>query len=228
MTPLIQRAVALAPEPETAMWFDVGHMERWGGQQVPKAVLLNLPFRRTGIAGFDSSGKPFSLWLTQGEGNVAVAGCAIETRVYFEPFVLVDTEKGVRFYRKNKSVPESELRPVIRMLAATLLKISAEQTAYKPTPQRTFINQKRIAKGKPALTFDWHTVVIEPPAPKNDVQGGTHASPRLHDRRGHWRTLKKTGVRVWVRSCKVGDASRGVVFKDYRVAEAHGITGDKQ
>lgn len=199
------------------MWFDVGEMARWEGGQVPKAVMLNLPFARTGIAGYDSSNKPFSLWLTQGDGHVAVAGCAIDTQNYFDPFVLMDTDEGLRFYRKDKSVPESEIRPVIRMVAATLLKIAGERTAYQPTPRRTFINQKRQAKGKPALTFDWHTVAIEPPAPKNDAQGGTHASPRLHDRRGHWRTMKKSGKRVWVRDCKVGDASKGVVFKDYEV-----------
>ncbi len=217
MTPLIQQAVKLAPEPETAMWFDVGAMERWDGKQVPVQVMLNLPFRRTGIAGYDSHGKPFSLWLTQGDGNVLVAGCAIETHKYFSPFAIVKTEGGLGYYRKDKAVPESEIRPVIRMVAATLLKIMGERMAYQPTPQRTFINQKRQAKGKPALTFDWHTVAIEPPAPKNDAQGGTHASPRLHERRGHWRTIKKSGKRVWVRDCKVGDASKGVVFKDYEV-----------
>ncbi len=31
MTPLIQKAVRMAPEPETAMWFDVGQIERWEG-----------------------------------------------------------------------------------------------------------------------------------------------------------------------------------------------------
>jgi hypothetical protein len=29
--------------------------------------------------------------------------------------------------------------------------------------------------------------------------------------------MKKSGLRVWVRDCKVGDASKGVVFKDYEV-----------
>lgn len=49
--------------------------------------------------------------------------------------------------------------------------------------------------------------------------GGTHASPRWHIRRGHWRQLRD-GRRVFVRECEVGDASRGGVVKDYRVAVA--------
>lgn len=46
--------------------------------------------------------------------------------------------------------------------------------------------------------------------------GGTHASPRWHIRRGHWRTLSD-GQRVFVRECAVGDPARGGVVKDYRV-----------
>lgn len=46
--------------------------------------------------------------------------------------------------------------------------------------------------------------------------GGTHASPRWHLRRGHWRQLAD-GRRVFVRECEVGDASRGGVVKDYQV-----------
>jgi hypothetical protein len=45
---------------------------------------------------------------------------------------------------------------------------------------------------------------------------GSHASPRWHLRRGHWRQLAD-GRRVFVRECAVGDASRGGVVKDYQV-----------
>jgi hypothetical protein len=50
-----------------------------------------------------------------------------------------------------------------------------------------------------------------------DPQGGTHASPRWHIRRGHWRQLG-TDRRVFVRECRVGDPARGGVVKDYRVS----------
>jgi hypothetical protein len=45
---------------------------------------------------------------------------------------------------------------------------------------------------------------------------GTHASPRWHIRRGHWRTLPGGG-KTFVRECEVGDPARGGVVKDYRV-----------
>lgn len=47
--------------------------------------------------------------------------------------------------------------------------------------------------------------------------GGTHASPRWHIRRGHWRTLLD-GRRVFVQPCEVGDRARGGIVKDYTVS----------
>ena len=73
MTPLICEAVRLAPEPETALWFDVGMMEPIFDKRIPADVVMNLPFKRTGIAGVDSKNRKFSLWLTAGENSVTVA-----------------------------------------------------------------------------------------------------------------------------------------------------------
>jgi len=47
--------------------------------------------------------------------------------------------------------------------------------------------------------------------------GGSHASPRWHIRRGHWRTLVDER-RVFVQPCEVGDRARGGILKDYTVA----------
>lgn len=217
MTPLIQKAVRMAPEPETAMWFDVGQMERWPGGQVAYDIVLNLPFPRTGIVGLDQDGKDFAIWMSQGTDNVAVGGASMWHGKYMEPFAYIKTDEGLRFYKKDKTITQDDVRPIWLIICAVLLKLAEQsQTAYKPVPTDSFINRKRAAKGKSPISFDWHTVEIGPKQAKNAPQGGTHASPRLHDRRGHWRTCK-TGKQVWVKACKVGDASRGVVFKDYRL-----------
>jgi len=86
---------------------------------------------------------------------------------------------------------------------------------YQPYVKNTYTNQRLIKKGKPPL-FEWKTVTIEPQVRQSVSLGGTHASPRLHDRRGHWRTMKKSGKRVWVRDCKVGDPSKGIIKHDYK------------
>ena len=217
MTPLVQQAVKVAPQPETAMWFDVGRLTPLPEtQRYPVDVLMHPPFKRTGIAGIDSKGRKFSLWMTAGEKSVTTAGCTMEPLQYFEPFAYLETDDGLKYYNNNKEVTRQQIDPVLRMVCAVLAKLSEGGQAYKPTPQKTFINRKRAAKGKPALTFDWHTVEIGPKAIKIEAQGGTHASPRLHDRRGHWRTYP-SGKKGWVKACKVGDASKGVVFKDYEV-----------
>lgn len=64
--------------------------------------------------------------------------------------------------------------------------------------------------------WTWHQVEIVPErlVRPSEPQGGTHASPRWHVRRGHWRQLSD-GRRVFVRACEVGDPERGGVFKDY-------------
>ena len=65
----------------------------------------------------------------------------------------------------------------------------------------------------------WHIVRIDPAKliARGPHLGGTHATPRWHIRRGHWRNLAD-GRRVFVRECEVGDKSRGGVVKDYEVA----------
>lgn len=216
MTPLIQKAVRMAPEPETAMWFDMGQMERWPGGQVAYDIVLNLPFPRTGIVGLDQDGKDFAIWMSQGTDNVAVGGASMWHGKYMEPFAYIKTDEGLRFYKKDKTITQDDVRPIWLIICAVLLKLAEQsQTAYKPIPTNSFVNRKRAAKGKSPISFDWHTVEIGPKQAKNAPQGGTHASPRLHDRRGHWRNCH--GKQVWVKACKVGDASRGVVFKNYKV-----------
>jgi hypothetical protein len=76
-------------------------------------------------------------------------------------------------------------------------------------------NPHRASKGKKPL-YSWHTVTIEPPKPKAKHKGGSHASPKPHDRRGCWYT-SSTGKRCWRSHCKVNAKGEGFVFKDYVV-----------
>lgn len=64
----------------------------------------------------------------------------------------------------------------------------------------------------------WRQVVINPERIRTACTdlGGSHASPRWHLRRGHWRHLSN-GRRIFVRQCEVGDPERGGVVKDYAV-----------
>lgn len=115
----------------------------------------------------------------------------------------------------NDPKNERHVPSIMRLLAAWYGALVQGGEAYQPIIKEGLTSKRLQAKGKAPL-FSWHTVKIEPPKPKQEHRGGTHATPRLHDRRGHLRRLKN-GKTCWVRACKVGDASKGVVFKDYEV-----------
>ncbi len=76
-----------------------------------------------------------------------------------------------------------------------------------------FINEKRIKKGKVPF-FSYWTLHLKQPERENIGVGRSHASPRLHLRRGHIRRLPN-GKSVWVVHCLVGNKSCGIVQKDY-------------
>lgn len=80
------------------------------------------------------------------------------------------------------------------------------------------LNKNRAAKGKPPL-FKYRTMKIVLPLPRKDRiwQGGTHASPIFHTRRGHNRRLPDGRV-ITIPECDVGARENGVLLKEYRVA----------
>jgi hypothetical protein len=93
---------------------------------------------------------------------------------------------------------------------------------YSTTNPDPIRNAQKIARGN-RPKFEWVSSVIEPrtTAPALVLhRGGTHASPKPHERRAHFRRLK-SGKSVLVRSTvinkdKMGD--RGFVFHDYELS----------
>ena len=120
----------------------------------------------------------------------------------------------------DKPVQQDEAELMLALVASWYKALAQGTEAYAPTMRDTFTNRRKIKQGKAPL-YDWRTVVITPckPQPASQHKGGTHASPRQHDRRGHLRHLRN-GKNVWVRPCKVGDPSKGTVFHDYEVRAA--------
>ena len=222
MTPLICEMVKVCPDAELFHWFDASQIAP--DQRINLDVVNDtpLPYSRCAIAGVDGAAK-WLIILGQEENVVAYAGWTLESGHYEKhpSFTYTRTDAGLQLHTlKDDPKLDSEIaRGLIATVGAWLQALAPGQSAYKPEPRKSLINSKRRAKGLGPVLFDWHTVTIEPTAPKSKSRGGTHATPRLHDRRGHWRTYP-SGKRGWVRDCKVGDASKGAVFKDYRIAEA--------
>ena len=113
---------------------------------------------------------------------------------------------------------KTEAEMILGFVSAWYESLSRRCEVYIPSVSKTFTNRRKIAQGKVPI-YEWRTVTIEAVKPRQESKGGTHASPRLHDRRGHLRRLQ-SGKNVWVKPCKVGDANKGIVFKDYQIKEA--------
>ena len=227
MTPLVTRMAKLVHNPEDGMWFDMGdNAQRPPYGHVPDAEMLSLPYPMCFVAcsQFDGSALVLRLQTTVTGESMSITGIVVghgdTWRNAIEPFLVTRTDAGLQISDIDGGEPTeySEYRTALQHVEDFLLSLRTDQSAYKPTARPSLINSKRAAKGKGPVLFDWHTVAIKPMPAKGDYQGGSHASPRLHDRRGHWRKYP-SGKVGWVKNCKVGDASRGVVFKDYEVKE---------
>lgn len=140
---------------------------------------------------------------------------------YPQAMASLDLETGWWEYELNPEVAESSRQSVSTGLGGVIcrgcvaLGLTEPATLRIPTAKRKRLERQGVGG------FEYRIVdVPEPPKPRAVPQGGTHASPRWHLRRGHWRRVGER--RVWVTECEVGDAARGVVVKDYEVAAREG------
>lgn len=89
------------------------------------------------------------------------------------------------------------------------------ETTFTDVEPDSAANRSRRLRGKAPL-FTYKVLTIGGPKRKSKPQGGTHASPRSHLRRGCYRTSPK-GIRHWVQPCMVKGGTDGFVHKDYNV-----------
>jgi len=225
MTPLITEMLQLSLSPEKSTWFDLGQMSRPDNARVQSDADMRLPFDRTSIVCVDEGGVKFVLWFVGGDEGFAVGGVSKHAATqgafgkYFEPVSYIQTPRGIRYDKGDSQIDDADMEKVFRLACACLLKLHSCTEAHQPTVKsNSLTNKRRIAKGKPPLIYDWHTVKLEPSEPVAGPQGGSHATPRRHQCRGHWRNCL-SGKRVWVKECWKGDASRGTIFKDYKAAQ---------
>lgn len=74
--------------------------------------------------------------------------------------------------------------------------------------------QKAREKRKKRPLFSYWTLELNGRTERGEDQGGAHASPRVHLRRGHPRQYAP-GKWTWVQACAVGNRAAGIVHKDY-------------
>lgn len=206
---------------------------------------MPLPFDDMGIVMTldNQKGVPFPFVVSRKGNTLSVKTYMPKFNTHVNEAIFTDKVKNSyrveinpEFRNKFKHVPDmftakayDELfRPVMTML--TLLSYGipnkgVEVIGYRTTPSSS--NEKRIRKGKQPL-FDWKTIALSPsPVSSERVSlGGTHSSPRPHDRRGHQRRYK-SGKVVYVKSTTINRhkiPTEGFIHHDYKVKEsANGI-----
>lgn len=222
MTPLIQEMVSMNVEAAVENhWFDMS--AAYKREQAINAEVLSrdLPFPQTAlVCAYED--KKVLLFVSRVDDLTVVAGLQWDkTKIHDIPgfFYKVD-EGGVKVRHKDGSPFDyrtSHATGVLAFVAAFLESLeTAPATGYLPVKRANW--EKKIRQGK-VPTYDWTTITIAPAKPRGPDLGGTHASPRWHERRGHWRTMKKSGKKVWVTNCEVGDKTKGAVFHDYKIQQ---------
>lgn len=93
---------------------------------------------------------------------------------------------------------------------------TGEVLMARPSIEDAAANKKRARKGKAPLVEFKLVSVTGKETHKASIPHGTHASPKQHWRRGHWRTYK-SGRRSWVEPMLVGDEKNGKIIKDYAI-----------
>lgn len=224
MTPLIREMVAMIGEDASeSMWFDITGCEQSEIRSQEAMKFTPMPFENCSVV-FKNGDEDVLLTLMEKGASLSMTMHVIKEQAYktIQPAIVMWHEGQRKILPKDAFQTQASEDEFRHMRAATgwfLSLLDQPRDAYKPTAKvNSPTNKRRMTKGKPPLVYDWHTVKIEPPAPSNESQGGTHASPRRHQCRGHWRNCK-SGKRVWVKDCWKGDASKGTVFKDYKIGE---------
>ncbi len=124
-------------------------------------------------------------------------------------------ERGTRVARDVAD----EVFAMLHLLTA--LAIDKGKHTLLPAPVK--LNKKRAKNNRvPMYEYKVLDIVADvlhtPQSAFKPHQGGTHASPRMHKRRGHIRRLH-SGKTTWIRNMIVGKPGAGSVEKEYSVHE---------
>lgn len=120
------------------------------------------------------------------------------------------------------ALDQSNMAYAVKVTLYTINKMTingGEVYLDKPTPRSIQVNRKKLSKRKaPIVEFRLIKLDGYKPPELPSLPQGTHASPRQHWRRGHWRNLV-SGKRVFIKPALVGDEKNGKIIKDYIVEE---------
>lgn len=175
------------------------------------------------------SGKKYGAFFEYDDGKVAGQALAPTTInkghwiVHPVNLFFLEEEDGVLSFSKDRILCPDDVGldtfwALLLMIEAIKI-INCSNIIIHDNKPKAGVNKKRIIKGKPPL-YTYKTLHIDT-SEKETTKGpggGTHASPRVHLRRGHIRKLP-SGKTIWVQPCVVGKNTDGIVDKDYSLVD---------
>ncbi len=211
--------------PSDAIWFDISDAYIPEGVRGIKNLLeCRPPFARCVVVANVPGANDFLIMVSGDDPELGIyigvtTGILTDTP-YMYPKIVYKVEGGAVSWccvDANDHLEDSEGENILKSVGFWYGALRADNRGYKPFVEQTFTNKRKIREGKkPALSWTVVTIGDISIRRQSGQGGGTHASPRAHERRGHLRTLS-SGKTVWVRQCKVGKAENGTVNHVYRV-----------
>lgn len=214
-----------------AVQFDCGDADEIPRVKGDEWVDARAPFPTT-LLQFETPNAPLKshvliLWHEAAHGGVAIMGAERarsdkKWRTILPRHITRNDDGSFRFegYGHDEGHQASQRFFALAMNLFYVLGCSNVATVDNAAPAA--LNKKRVKAGKfPVIEHKTLIVKLDATRTGGQLGGGTHASPRVHLRRGHVRRIKN-GRRVWVQACVVG-SKHGMVLKDYKISTAGGF-----
>lgn len=197
----------------------VGHLSSY-------PELSRLPFSNCWIefSGLRAGAETFIgalCWIGDSGVYQAQVWSRIENKRWKYWFQYELSESGALINAHGANLEKSFFGHVVHTVNAFLSALNCtniNRIEHKPSEK---LQKARVKRGKKPL-FSYWTLEIDllKSRAAGEDYGGTHASPRLHLRRGHPRQYAP-GKYCWVQPHVVGNKSAGMVHKDYAAKYAH-------
>jgi len=222
---VMKSVIAVGLDPTEMQWFDISGADLSTGIKIDNLTTHRPPFEKSLVlwAGQTANHQHYEMEMLVA-GDDPEEGIVIDLSkgtpgnfTTFPPMVYAIVDGQIKYgpVDEGQDLPRDVAEIMLATMSKWLESMDTGCDCYQPVITDTFTNRRKIATGK-TPTYDWRTVKIGPKTARGESKGGTHAPPRLHDRRGHIRRLA-SGKNVWVKACKVGDSSLGTVFHDYKI-----------
>ena len=222
---IMKSVISAGFDPTEMQWFDISGADLSTGIKIDNLATHRPPFEKNLVlwAGKSGNHERYEMMMLASGGDPE-EGIVLDLSkgqpgkyTTFPPMVYLIEDGQIKYgpVDDGDDLPRDVAEIMLATMSKWLESMDTGCESYRPEVKQTFTNRRKIAEGK-LPTYDWRTVIIQPAKLRSESHGGTHASPRMHDRRGHIRRLK-SGKNVWVKPHKVGDASKGYVFHDYKI-----------